>query len=41
MIYLEGSVNSSMQIGSSWDSFEKEMGTFISLNVEGIYCNEM
>lgn len=36
MIYLEGSVNISMQIGSTWDSFEKDMGAFISLNVEDI-----
>lgn len=36
MIYLEGSVNISTQIRSTWDSFEKDIGTFISLNVKDI-----
>lgn len=36
MIYLEGGVNISMQMGSTWDSFKKDMGTFISLDVEDI-----
>lgn len=29
MIYLAGSVNISMQIGSAWDSFGKDMRTFV------------